>query len=341
MTRALALALLLLAAAAPAAHAARDPVDRSRAPAPDGTPICAAWVHDRYTVEARGHEWPTSHPPVDPRYHCAFGHEHGTNPRAFRFFERTGMPAIGRTAAFAGNDEPHAGFKVFASNDDRKGLAWMIVLHQGSGNPRRGSVRHHSLELWLFRRRDGRLLAHTRHMADFGAAVPNCPGAKLPRSWKLLPAPGCSSVYEEWDTALNVGGVLRGRPGFAIDNPTTQFDPADPDRVTFNKQVACGPYDPAGWDSWCKGDRRTVLHPQWVVSNRGRARFATDAFGRRAAAGIAQFVSRRLRVSQRGERGGVENAFVMERPSDGGLYRAGRGLHSAHFERGYCLLRGN
>ena len=259
----------------------------------------------------------------------------------FRSSRRSGSTAFGRTSAFAGDDEPHAGFKVFATNDDRKGLAWMIVLHQGSSSPKRATVRFHSLELWLFRRRDGRLLAHTRHMADFGRAIRNCPGAELPRSWKLLPYPGCGSVYEEWETALNVGGALRGNPGFTIDNPTTQFDPASPDTVRPNKPVACGPHDFAGWDSYCKGDRRSVLHPSWVVRNRRRAHFHTDAYGRRAAAGIAQFVSRRLRVSQRGERGGVENAFVMERPSDGGLYRAGRGFHSAHFERGYCLLRGN
>jgi hypothetical protein len=299
-------------------------------------------VHDRYTVRVRGHSWPTWHPPVDPKYHCAFGHEHGTNPRAFRFFSKTGMPAFGRTSTFAGHDEPNSGYKVFASNDDGHGLAWMIVLHQGSGSPKRGTVRYHSLELWLFRRRSGRLLAHVRRMADFGEAVRNCPGAKLPRSWKLLPYPGCRSVYEEWDTALNVGGALRAHPGFAIDNPTTQFDPGAPATVAFNKRRSCGPHDPAGWDSYCKGDQRTVLHPQWVVRNRGgHSRFTTDAYGQRAAAGIVQFVSRRLRVNQRRETGGLDNAFIMERPSDGGLYRPGRGFHSAHFERGYCLLRGN
>ena len=74
-------------------------------------------------------------------------------------------------------------------NDDRKGLSWMAVLHQGSGSPRRGTVRFHSLETWLFR--GGRLLAHTRVMADFGAR-----GAQLPRRaararMRLLPDPDC------------------------------------------------------------------------------------------------------------------------------------------------------
>ena len=183
------------------------------------------------------------------------------------------------------------------ANDDRKGLSWMVVLHQGSGSPRRGTVRFHSLETWLFRR--SRLLAHTRVMADFGAAVANCPGVRLRARMRLLPDPRCRSVYEEWATAVDVGGAFRARPAFAIDNAITQFDAAAPERVVFNKAFACGPMDPRGWDSYCKGDKRTVLRPRWVVSNRGRSRFRTDAHGRRAAEGLLQVVARRPRVSQR------------------------------------------
>ena len=338
----LGLALVAPASAAAAPPAEPDPVDHSRPTAPDGTPLCAAWVHGRHTVERGGRRWPTWHPPRDPRYRCAFGHEHGSNPRAFAHFERTGMPAFGATGSHAGSDEPHPGFKVFVVNRDRKGLAWMVVLHQGSGSPRRGSVRFHSLEVWLFRRQGRRLAAHTRHMADFGVAVRNCPGAEMEASARLLPSPGCGSVYEEWDTAFDVGGVFSGRPGFAIDNAITQFDPADPERVVFNKPFACGDADPAGWDSYCKGDKRTVLHPRWRLRNRGRSRFRTDAYGRRAPTGLLQVVSRRIRIDQSGECCGAENAFVMEQPSDGGIYRAGRGLNSRNFEfPGYCVLRAN
>jgi hypothetical protein len=325
-----------------AASAARDPVDHSQPPAPDGTPMCAKWVHDRYTVERDGRLWPTWHPPRDPRYHCAFGHEHGSNPRAFRYFARTGMPAFGPIGSYAGSDEAHAGFKVFLSNNDRKGLAWLIVLHQGSGSPKRGTVRFHSLEAWLFKAPGARLIAHTRRMADFGEAVPNCPGADPHGSWRLVPAPGCSSAYEEWNTELDVGGVLRAHPGFGITNPITQFDAANPDRIVFNKPAACGPDDPAGWRSRCKGDRRTVLHPEWVVQNRGSSRFRTDAYGVRAAAGLLQVVSRRIRVNQARECCGAENVFIAEHASDGGIYRAGRGRRSASFEfPGYCILRSN
>jgi hypothetical protein len=247
----LATLVAVLALAAPGADAA-----------PDGTKLCPPSVHDRYTVEVGGRRWPTWHPPRDPRTGCAFGHEHGSNPRAFAYFERTGMPAFGPIGSHVASDEPHAGFKVFVVNEDRKGLAWIVVLHQGSGSPRRGTVRFHSLETWLFSNRRRRLVAHTRVMADFGAAVTNCPGAPLAARMRLLPSPACESVYEEWDTQLDVGGALRASPGFAIDNAITQFDPADPERIVFNKPFACGPHDPGGWDSYCKGDKRTVFHPR-------------------------------------------------------------------------------
>ena len=130
-----------------------------------------------------------------------------------------------------------------------------------------------------------------------------------------------------------------GRPGFGIDNPTTQFDPADRERLVFNKPFACGPHDPQRWDSYCKGDRRAVLHPRWVVRNRGPSRFRTDAWGRRAAAGLLQRVSRRISVDRSGE----HSTFVhgaTER--DGGIYRAGRRLSFAGFEfPGYCVLGPN
>jgi hypothetical protein len=346
------LAALVGPLAAPAAAAPRDPVDHTQPRAPDGTPICAKWVHDRHTVQRAGRTWATWHPPRDPNYGCAFGHEHGSNPRAFRHFRRTGMPAFGPIGAFAGSDEPHAGFKVFVANEDRKGNAWMVVLHQGSGSPRRGTVRFHSLETWLFRngrgqalgagRPTGGLVAHTRTMADFGEVIPNCSGARRAPAMRLLPSPHCENVYEEWATTLEVGGVFKARPAFGIDNAITQFDPADPERVVFNKRRACGPHDPAGWDSYCKGDKRALLHPQWVVSNRGRSRFRTDAYGRRAPTGLLQVVARRVRVDQSDECCGAENRFDMSHPSDGGIYRAARSRGAANFEfPGYCVIRSN
>src|SRR5215210_8642919 len=200
----------LLVTAAPAWAA--DPVDRSQPGAPDGTPVCADWVHGAHALARGNRSWATWHPPRDPRFGCAFAHEHGSNPRAFRYFGRTGMPTFGLVSDYAGSPEAHAGFKVFVANEDRKGLAWMIVLHQGSGSPRRGVVRFHSLETWLFRERGRRMLARTRQMADFGEAVPNCPGVESRDAWRLLPVPGCRPSYEQWATAIDVGGVLGARP---------------------------------------------------------------------------------------------------------------------------------
>jgi hypothetical protein len=113
--------------------------------------------------------------------------------------------------------------------------------------------------------------------------------------------------------------------------------------VAFNKPRVCGRADPGGWRSHCKGDRRVVLHPEWRVRNRGpTSAFRTDAYGRRAATGLLQRISRRIRVNQGAETGGIDNAFVMERPSDGGIYRPGRGYSSTGFEHyGYCVLRSN
>ena len=180
-------------------------------------------------------------------------------------------------------------------------------------------------------------------MADFGEAVANCPGVEGREAWRLLPVPGCRPTYEEWATAVDVGGVFRARPAFGVHNAITQFDPEDPTRLLFNKRAACGADDPAGWRSRCKGDRRTVIHPRWFVRNGGRSRFRTDVFGRRSAEGLLQIVSRRVAVDQRRERGGVENVFVAEHPSDGGIYRSGRGFRPRKgFEfPGYCVLRTN
>ena len=336
------LALLGTMLAPAAAQAAPDPIDHTQPKAPDGTPVCAKWVHDRHTVEKGGRAWATWHPPRDPRYGCAFGHEHGSNPRAFHHFRRTGMPAFGPIGTFAGSDEPHAGFKLFVANEDRNGHAWMVVLHQGSGSPRRGTVRHHSLEAWLFRNRGRRLVAHTRTMADFGEAVSNCRGARRSATMRLLPSPHCENVYEEWATVVDVGGVFKARPAFGIDNAITQFDPAEPERLVFNKRRACGPHDPAGWDAYCKGDKRALFHPQWVVRNRGRSRFRTDAYGRRAPTGLLQVVARRLEIDQSDECCGAENRFDMTSPSDGGIYRAARGSGPGNFEfPGYCVIRAN
>ena len=128
-------------------------------------------------------------------------------------FRRTGMPAFGPIGSFAGSDEPHAGFKVFVVNDDRKGLVWMMVLHQGSGSPRRG---HGALPL----ARDlavprPRGCSRTRAlMADFGEPVRELPGRPAcARACGCCPTRAASRSTRSGPPRSNVGGVFRGRPG--------------------------------------------------------------------------------------------------------------------------------
>ena len=251
------------------------------------------------------------------------------------------MPAFGPIGAYAGSEEAHAGFKVFAANEDRKGLAWMVILHQGSGSPRRGTVRFHSLETWLFRNHGRRLVAHTRTMADFGEAIPNCPRRETDAQHAPAPEPtmpvGLRGVGHEPRRRRRVR--CRSRVSRSTMRSPSSTPPIRGERCSTRASPAA-PTIRRGWDSYCKGDKRTVFHPRWTASNRGRSRFRTDALGRRSASGLLQVVSRRLRVDQSDECCGPENAFIMERPSDGGLYRAGRGLNSKNFEfPGYCVLR--
>jgi hypothetical protein len=204
----------------------------------------------------------------------------------------------------AGVSEAHAGFKVYAVDRDRHGLGWLVVLHQGSASPRRAAVRHHSLQVWMVDAATGRLLAQASTMADFGDYVPNCTPAEIARlgsafapanphavAKRAIPAPQCESVYEQWVTQLDIGGFFGGRPGFDIDNAITQVDPLEPTRVIFNKRFACGPHDPAGWDSYCKGDKRSVIAPGWWLRPGSPGWFRTDVYGRRDPAGpIRQWV---------------------------------------------------
>ena len=204
----------------------------------------------------------------------------------------------------------------------------MIVLHQGSGSPSAGRVRFHSLETWLFRvPRRRALLARTRQMADFGARVPNCPGADSAGAWRLLPAPGCRSGYEEWNTALDVGGVFGARPGFGVHDAITQFDPAIPG-ASCSTRDRLRPRTRRGWDSRCKGDRRSVLHPPGTSpTTAARASARTYGRARWRPASIVSAASAWISAEP-----SASDAFIAEQPSDGGIYRAGRSLRLAAVE---------
>ena len=237
--------------------------------APDGTPMCAAWVHDRYTVERGGRIWATWHPPVDPRYGCAFGHEHGSNPRAFAVLPAHGHARVRPDRQLRRQRRAPRRLQGVRGQRRPQGPLLDDGAAPGSGSPRRG---HGALPLardLAVRPRGRRLLAHTR---GWPTSASRCPTAPAPASPPHAPAarpraasPSTRSGPPRWTWAA----CSAPRPGFAIDNAITQFDPATPSASVFNKRVACGPHDPAGWDSYCKGDKRTVLRPRWVVRNRG------------------------------------------------------------------------
>ena len=160
-------------------------------------------------------------------WHRGSTHEHGSDPSKFIGAAYARDLTFGVLASKMGMTEPHEGFKVYVVNDDGHGKAWMIVLHQGTGSPKRAAQAHHSLDLWMVRRRDSALLAEVHLMADFGSAVPDCEGSVPPPASRVLPSngPGCSHDYEAWTTQLSVGGRLLA-PGitFGVDNPTTVID---------------------------------------------------------------------------------------------------------------------
>jgi hypothetical protein len=332
------LALLLATRAASQAPSPRPHTgDRT----PDGRPVCSKWVHERHTVTgADGRRYATWHPLVDPTYDCVFGHEHGSDPRAFLGFRQSGLPPFGAAATAAAGrpgSESHTGYKVFVVNNDGRGKAFMIVVHQDTDTPERARGRHHSMELWMVRRTDRSLLAHTSVMADFGEPVANCEGQAGAAPMRLIPRVGCESPEEEWTALVDVDGRLKARPAFLVENPSTRYDPTTPDRVHPNSPAVCGQRSPFGWESACKGDRRVLLHPQWVVRNDGPSHtFHTDAFGA-AAPGpgpgrIEQYVRRGVMVDESAECCGEQVVYVMTDRDDGSTYRNNAGFISSGIE---------
>jgi hypothetical protein len=275
-----------------------------------------------------------------PGQHCEEQHEHGSAREAFIAAPLGLRRSFGMLSARFGIAEPHEGFKTFVANDDGRGRAWMIVLHQGTAGPKRATTRFHSLDLWMVRRRDRALLADVHVMADFGSAAYDCVGVDPPASSRVLPAlgPGCATDYEAWTTQLSVGGRLRAL-GFTcgVDNPTTIIDPADPTRLVFNTPEVCGSGDPAGTTSTCKGDRRWIQHPRWYLRNRGPSVFYTDPYGRRPSSkpfpgSVRQFVRRGVRIDERRDWSGSSNEFRMANPADGGIFRPSQRTPSRGFD---------
>ncbi len=166
--------------------------------------------------------------PGDWRSHSAsianqhVGHEHGSDRSSFAGRQEVRRQGFSRVAHRLGRVEPHEGFKVFVVNNDGRGKAWMVTVHQGTSGPRRASQRHHSLEVVMVRLRDRKVLARVQLMADFGEAILDCQGQVPQSSARVLPtlAPGCASDYEVWTTQASVGDGRFQAAGisFGVDN---------------------------------------------------------------------------------------------------------------------------
>jgi hypothetical protein len=257
--------------------------------------VCPAWVHDRYvTTGPDGKTYATWHPPVDPEFGCHFDHEHGSDPRSYVGFAASGMPAFGYTAAQHGMDEPHNGFKVYVTNNDLNGRAWMILLHQGSGSPRRASAQFHTLD-WHISDLNGNTLVHVHLMADFGYASPNCnnnvaiPGSASGRPFsrhdaarRSLPTVDCvqETPYETWTADIDIGGYFQATPLFDIDNPTTVINPANLEETRFMCEFRSPREDCTGPNTQWTGNKRGVIRPGQLVRNTSGSPWVyTDVYG--------------------------------------------------------------
>ncbi len=298
---------------------------------------CPDWVHNLWvTMGPDGKTYPTWHPPVDPTYGCYFTHEHGADPRQFVGFPSTGMPAFGYTGNMAAvvdpgaaqdphhgtviqnTAEPHEGFKVYVTNDDLNGRAWMLVFHMGSRNPRRAFVQFHALDIYIYTQ-SGQKLVEVRRMADFGYASPNCtaPGNPIPGSTvafpgsasgyafsqyqpqrRFVPTTDCATtrVYENWNFVYNVAGVFSAQGSFDIDNASTVLNVNNPTEIRYMCEFQSPGEDCASfWNTQWSGNKRALIGFTQRVNNTGPTEFYTDPYGQLVSAGtpgaIKQFVA--------------------------------------------------
>lgn len=281
---------------------------------PANAPACPAEVHALYTTTGPdGQTYLTWHPPYDLAHRCAFDHEHGSDPHRYVGYPSAGMPAFGYTAAQANAPETHAGYKVYVSNDDLLGRAWMITAHQDTSTPERAIQQFHTFD-WHISTRSGQPLVSIHILADYGPAVANCaldqeihpadrgnPVQVSQQRAIVTTACAAENPYESWTAGVNVGGVFEAAPVLDIQNPISVVDPADMRAVHPTcryrpEDERCAPPGSLGQPPW-RGNRRGVIHPGQFVHNTGEEMFSTDAYGNPAEPGTAgailQFVTAR------------------------------------------------
>ena len=175
--------------------------------------------------------------------------------------------------------------------------------------------------------RGRRLLAHTRVMADFGerrAELPRRPAAR--RACGCCPTPAASRSTRSGPPGSNVGGVFRAGAGLRDRQRDRAVRPrALPSAwCSTSASPAARTTRPAGTRTARATSAPSCTRAGWCATA-APSRFRTDAHGRRArrraAPGGGAPRPRRpaARVLRRRER------LRHGAPSDGGIYRAGRG----------------
>lgn len=244
---------------------------------------CSQTTHDKYAVTGpNGKLYRTWHPARDESG-CVFAHEHGDDPKTS--FAKSTLPAFGYLGELAGDDEPHAGFKVFVANagtvndEGRRAIHnTRMVFHMGTGGVKRYVARHHSLMFDMTAGDGSGRYVHVQGMADTGGVGSICANPRQGRT--VMVTTGCqtTSNYEIWEGTLKIGDKVTVIGSFAAFDPILAMDPADLSRVVYTKDVVGGgPY---------YGCNRESYHGPIYWYNRGGATtYQTNVFGAITAGG--------------------------------------------------------
>ena len=296
------------ATVAPPPTLTATPVPPGIQPPVAGQP-CPQWVHDAYiTTGPDGKTYPTWHPPVDPRYGCLFGHEHGADPRTSHASNT--MPPFGYAAATMGMVEPHAGFKVFVMNAGQTVESNIsnkvadedtrFVFHMGTGGVARYSTQFHSFQLDYIDRSGSGRFAHLFGMTDTGPTSKDGSTCDNPRQGaKDFSALNCPDTYEIWNaTRFQIihpsdpyQGLLETRfamvPSFAVFDPITTRDPSDNSRLIYTQSVkGQSGVDPTSTQADFQGCAREFYSGPFYWHNAGmQTVYFTDAMGHVAPTG--------------------------------------------------------
>jgi hypothetical protein len=279
--------------------ATKPPMTRpSGAPAAVAGQPCPAWVHDRYATQGPDGLWyPTWHPPVDPEFGCAFGHEHGADPKTSN--ADSSLPAFGYAAHLAGMTEPHVGYKIYVINagvvsDEGRTSpnSFRIVFHHGTAGVGRYTQPMHSFEYDLVSG-DGSSSFHVTGIADTGNGVGST--CTNPRDGgKDFSTTTCPDTYEIWnsvnfsilDPAVQYTDAMHVRLyvsfSSAVFDPITTQDPSDMTKLIYTQAVKGDnpTIDPASTQAEFRGcDREAYGGPNYWANSNGQDVYYTDPYG--------------------------------------------------------------